>query len=100
MRSKLDILRDISVFEPLNENWLSLEELLEELWAIGIEKGDTPFLFSIFERFPNDDGAGVFWSIVHGLESAQFGYKKELESSLQKVTSEMGKIMMKRLHNG
>jgi len=100
MRSKSSVLKEISIFKPVDENWLHLDDLLAELWAVGIESDDIPVLFSIFERFPENDGCGVFWSIVHGIESTGFDYGKELKSSIEKVPSEMGLIMWKRKAKG
>jgi hypothetical protein len=53
---------------------------------------------SVFERFPDDDGAGVFWSIVHGLEALP-GYEHQLLTSISRVPSDMGVTMLGRLLN-
>ena len=40
-------------------------------------------LFGIFERFPDEDGYGVYWSILHGLE-ARSEYENGLRRSIER----------------
>jgi hypothetical protein len=56
-----------------------------------------PVLFGVFERFPDTDGAGVLWSIVHGVESLGCDYEQPLRESLGRSGSEMAEIMLDRL---
>ena len=56
-----------------------------------------PTLFGVFERFPDEDGAGVLWSIVHGVEGLDLDYEQPLRDSLARQRSDMGKIMLGRL---
>ncbi|MNL49207.1 hypothetical protein D3C87_1721230 [compost metagenome] len=97
MRNEIEIAAEIGQFYPTDGNWLALEALLEELWAAGPSAHCLPALFTIFERFPNEDGAGVFWSILHGLEHLGLPYEKELRESLARQESEMGAVMLSRL---
>jgi len=92
-----DILRDIEAFRPLNGVWLPLDGLLGELWGAGVPVGALPTLFAVFERFPDDDGAGVLWSIVHGVEAVDLDYDEPLRASLARRPSHMGKVMLGRL---
>lgn len=92
-----DILQAISAFEPVDDEWLPLDKLLEALWFTGVRESDVPILFAVFERFPDDDGAGVLWSIVHGVESLPFDYEAILQGSMARKPSFMGDIMLKRL---
>ena len=55
-------------------------------------------MLRVFERFPLDDGAGVAWSIVHGLESLP-GYEPHLVDSLRRRPSELGVVMLNRMLN-
>jgi hypothetical protein len=91
------VLRDIQEFSPVEGNWRRLDELLDELWSAGATEGSLPILFGVFERFPQEDGAGVLWSIVHGVESLSFDYDPALRQSLQRTPSFMGKVMLQRL---
>jgi hypothetical protein len=92
-----DILRDIEAFRPTDGVWLPLDDLLAELWDAGAPARALPMLFGVFERFPEDDGAGVLWSIVHGVEGLDFDYEQPLRDSLARQPSDMGKIMLGRL---
>jgi hypothetical protein len=96
MRIEKDILEDIAGFAPDEGDWRALDDLLLELWAAPPTRAALPVLFGVFERFPGDDGAGVFWSIVHGVEHAFPEYEPELRDSLARSASEMGAIMLRR----
>lgn len=100
MRPAIAILRDVDQFTPVDGNWRRLDDLLEELWASGIREGHLPTLFRVFERFPADDGAGVLWSIVHGIEGLDFDYQVQLRESIARQPSLMGKVMLERLEKG
>jgi hypothetical protein len=54
-------------------------------------------LLGIFERFPTHDGFGMFWSILHALESAPGSYEAELIHSLRRGPSEFGVMMVNRM---
>jgi hypothetical protein len=98
MRSHSEILKDIAAFEPADGIWLPLDGLLGELWAVGPPTVDAlPVLFGVFERYPEDDGAGVLWSIVHGIEALPYNYGSLLRESHRRVPSNMSKIMLVRL---
>ena len=100
MRSQSEILEDIANFGPTAGSWLPLDNLLNELWLAGEPSVDAlPTLFGVFERFPADDGAGVLWSIVHGVEALPYNYEPLLRESYSRVPSEMSKIMLARLAN-
>jgi hypothetical protein len=96
MRTSQNIINDINQFEPQNGNWLPLDSLLNELWETGDQENFTSELLKVFERFPEEDGAGVFWSIVHGLERFS-AYETELIDSLNRQPSEMGLLMLRRI---
>jgi hypothetical protein len=91
------VLREIEEFTPVHGNWRRLDDLLDELWSEGVAEGQLPILFHVFERFPEEDGAGVLWSIVHGVESLSFDYEPFLRQSLARQPSLMAKIMLQRL---
>jgi len=97
MRQPEPILQDLRAFSPVEEDWRPLDELLSELWAVGVREADLAVLFGLFERFPDDDGAGVLWGIIHGLEALPFDYEPALRTSLARRRSDMGEIMLRRL---
>ena len=95
-RSKKAVLAEIETFQPRGD-WRPLDHLLDELWTLGVSADDADALFCVFERFPDDDGAGLLWSIVHGLESRAFDYEPALRRSLARRPCMMGEIMLDRL---
>ena len=100
MRQTTEILQDIAQFQPVDGVWLPLDHLLNELWLVGPSPSESlPILFGVFERFPKDDGAGVFWSILHGIEGLPYNYEPLLRDSYNRVPSEMAHVMLTRLAN-
>jgi hypothetical protein len=55
-------------------------------------------LFGIFERFPDEDGRGVYWGIVHGLEG-RGGYEPALLDSIRRAPSPFALLMLNRIAN-
>ena len=103
--SEVDVARPVSQiitaiedFNSSNGDWLELDALFEELFhnrsaSLGIDA-----MLHVFERHPTEDGAGVFWSIVHGLESLP-GYESRLVESVRKAPSVFALLMVNRLLN-
>lgn len=54
--------------------------------------------FGLFERFPQDDAFGVFWTILHGIEKYP-NYQTYLLQSLQNQPSVKGIEMIHRILN-
>jgi hypothetical protein len=46
----------------------------------------------VFERFPDHDGYGVMWSVLHGIE-AILNYEIELLASVRRLPTEFGVVM-------
>jgi len=92
-----DLLAEISAFEPRDGDWRPLDRLLAELWSAGVSSECLPVLFGVFERHPDEDGAGVFWSVVHGVESLDLDYEQPLRDSVSRKPSFMGNAMLGRL---
>jgi hypothetical protein len=98
MRSYHDIITDIAFFQPEKENWIRLSNLLDELWLTGDQDKVITNLFNVFEKYPEHDGSGVLWTLLHGLETLK-GYELELLESLHRQPSLMSVIMIKRILN-
>ena len=92
------ILDQIDAFQPNEREWIDLEGLLDKLWETNDPEEGIDHLFGVFERFPEDDGEGVFWSIVHGIESLN-NYESNLIDSLNRQPSHIGLVMVKRIQN-
>lgn len=71
--------------------------MLEELWEAGVLEEHLLTLLGAFERFPTEDGAGVLWGIVHGIEASPFDYDASLQRSIDRQPSFMGNLMLQRL---
>lgn len=95
-RPVAEIVAAIEQFQPSNGNWLALDALLDELFRSGSAAQGIAAMLGVFERYPAEDGAGVFWAIVHGLEALP-GYESQLLASVRRIPSEFGSIMVNRL---
>ena len=62
-------------------SWLPLERHFEVAFSSPDPKQYYHAIFNLFERFPDDDGAGVFWSALHGMEAVG-GYEDLLLLSI------------------
>ena len=93
-----EIIADIEDFKPSKGNWLELDALLHELFLRGSAPMGIDAMLHVFERYPGEDGAGVFWSIVHGLETLP-GYESRLIESIRRVPSDFALLMVNRLLN-
>jgi hypothetical protein len=92
-----NILSRIAEFKPTDGNWRELDDLLGGLWSAGVTTECLPILFHVFERYPDEDGAGVLWGIVHGVEASELRYEEPLRVSMARRPSHMGRIMLDRL---
>ena len=97
MRTESEILSEIDCFAPTAGDWRPMDVLLGDLWSLGVREDHLPILFRVFERFPSEDGAGVLWGIVHGVEALPFDYEPALLASIDRKTSHLGELMLERL---
>ncbi|WP_350287978.1 hypothetical protein [uncultured Croceitalea sp.] len=97
MRQVKEIISDIESYKSDDGNWLRLDKLVTELWESGKPEIGIDALFGVFEKNPTDDGAGVFWTILHGLETLE--YEQKLYDSLMDKPSHMTITMLKRIEN-
>ena len=92
-----EIIAEINSYESDDGNWLRLDELATELWESGKPVFGINSLLGLFEKYPTEDGAGVFWTILHGIET--LNYEKELYESLIRKPTHITIIMLKRIEN-
>ncbi len=85
-------------FDPVDGEWGELETLFEEAFTCSNPEFYYPAIFGLFEKHPNEDGAGVFWSALHGMENAG-KYEAELLRSFRRFPNEMSRIMLIRMRN-
>jgi hypothetical protein len=96
MMDALDI--SIREFTPENGSWLSLETYIERAFASPDPKKYYHAIFNLFERFPKEDGAGVFWSALHGMETVG-SYEDLLLQYFRRSPSLMTRTMLRRIQN-
>jgi len=91
---------DIAIreFSPENGGWLPLERLFEQAFSSPDPKKYYHAIFNLFERFPEEDGAGVFWSALHGMEAVG-GYEDFLLRYFRRHPSLMTRTMLRRIQN-
>ncbi|MGL6073701.1 MAG: hypothetical protein ACRC8S_06015 [Fimbriiglobus sp.] len=97
-KSAAKIIGRISAFQPVDGEWLPLDALLSELWDTGQAKKHLRELLGVLERFPEEDGEGVLWSIVHGLEDIP-GYESAVVESVLRQPSELAVTTIGRMLN-
>ena len=91
------LIKKIESFEPIGEDWVALDDLIEQAGASGSDLVVLPLL-RILERNPDHDGYGVFWSIVHALEDID-GYETALVNSVLSNPHELSVMMLNRILN-
>lgn len=92
------VIQAIDAFAPHNGAWKELDALLVKLFAQPVESDGVKAMLRVFERYPTDDGCGVFWTIVHGLESIPDSERALLES-VRKQPSIFSVMMIHRILN-
>lgn len=97
-RALHDVAQDIGSFRPESGDWRLLDPLIDEALSLAPAQEAVNLLLGVLERFPLEDGAGVLWSIVHGLEHIG-GYEEQLSISVARAPSLMGITMLGRLLN-
>lgn len=88
----------IGEFAPDQGTWRPLDELFQQAFASPDPKKYYPAVFNLFERFPEEDGAGVFWSALHGMEAVG-GYEQLLLQYFRRFPSLMTRTMLRRILN-
>lgn len=100
-RDLATILADLDPTRYEYEAWVEhvdIDRLIAELFATEQSEQGSAILFQIFERFPNEDGYGGFWAVLHALERIP-GYETGLIASIQRQPSLFAVLMVNRLLN-
>jgi hypothetical protein len=91
----------LKAIESFTDPELELDQLDEALRTVhpdNIGSSEIQALFGIFERFPDHDGFGVFWSIVHLLEASK-DHELDLIASVKRKPVHFNLLMVNRLLN-
>jgi hypothetical protein len=100
MADKLpQVLARVDSFDPADAGWRALDDLLGDLFSSPSPESGIDSMLRVLERFPEGDGQGVLWSLVHGLESLP-SYESALVASVRRQPTELNVVMVNRLING
>ncbi len=92
--TRLNAISSLEDYAQLTE----LESIVHGLVSESVDQETMAALFAIFERFPWEDGYGIFWSILHLLESCS-GYESFLIQSVETQPGQFTLAMLGRLLN-
>ena len=99
------LIAELNALHPLpnvpQDDWIDLDRLddiVQELRTTKQPERATRALFGVWERFPNYEDNGVFWSVLHALERLP-GYETELVASVRRVPCEFNLLMVNRILN-
>ena len=88
-----------SFADPQSEGQLqALDVAVQAIDPASCAHAEFQAMLEVFERFPDQDGYGVFWGIVHALEACN-GYEPQLLASVQRKPCEFNVLMVSRLLN-
>lgn len=96
MNKELD--RQIRNYQPRDGSFVTLETHFEEAFSSVDPRAYYDAIFNLFERFPDDDGNGVFWSAIHGMEHIG-EYEDKLLMYFRRFPSLMTRTMLIRIRN-
>ncbi|MBK1884794.1 hypothetical protein JIN85_20460 [Luteolibacter pohnpeiensis] len=88
----------IREFCPVDGDWRPLEAHLDQAFASREPESYYDAIFNLFERFPEDDGSGVFWTALHGMEACG-NYEKKLLLYFRRTPGLMTTAMLRRIYN-
>lgn len=76
-----------------------LQGLADEYFSSADALAHLDVWFRLYERFPESDGHGVFWTILHGIE-AQPGYEASVVASVRRTPTHFPVLMVNCMLNG
>jgi hypothetical protein len=92
---RLDAITSVHDVEQLR----LLEEIVKSIEPVSLAPSDCAALFRLFERFPDEDAFGLFFSLLHRLERSP-GYEAELIRSVDRNPVEFNLEMVARMVRG
>jgi hypothetical protein len=81
------------------ENLIQLQEFVDLYFAHPQAGDNLDVWFRLYERFPNEDGGGIFWSILHGIETYHPHADRLVVESVLRQPSEFPLMMVNRIIN-
>ncbi len=96
------VVAEIDALNPADPEDLDLDRLSDlavEYFSSRVAPKYLGVWFHLYERFPETDGYGVFWAILHGIE-AQPGSDRFVVESVRRKPSRFPVTMVNRMLNG
>lgn len=94
------VVADIDALPTADGNDLvRLQALIDEYFVSPVADAHINVWFRLYERFPENHGHGVFWTILHGLE-AQSGCAAAVIASVRRRPTHYPVMMINRMLNG
>jgi hypothetical protein len=97
IRNLIDELDSIKSLDDANQ-LRDLEVLAQQMSDSGTSNEGIDAFLRLYERFPTEDGFGIFWTILHGLEKLP-DYEKHVINSILRKPSVFSVQMIGRLLN-
>jgi hypothetical protein len=91
----IDGLTSVDTTEELSR----LQDLVDRYFSSQKAADHLGVWFRLYERFPEADGYGVFWTILHGIEATP-GYEPLIVESVRRYPSQFPLLMVNRQLNG
>lgn len=99
IREVVDDIDGLRADDPDDLDLERLQALIDEYFALDEAPRHLDAWFRLFERFPESDGYGVFWAILHGIE-AQPGSDAFVVESVRRRPTHFPLAMVNRMLNG
>lgn len=93
--NSIDTLTTIDSGEDLNR----LQEFVDLYFAHPEAGNNLDVWFRLYERFPTGDCSGIFWSILHGIETYHPNSDRLVVESVLRQPSEFPLMMVNRIIN-
>lgn len=98
VRAAIETLSNLDTLDT-DEALEQLEQALDLMESSDRSAADVEALFRLLEKFPNEDGYGAFWQVLHMLEATR-GYERYLVESVRRMPTEFNMVMVNRRLNG
>ena len=96
VRDSHTLMHELERFEPEDGNWLPLDDLVQEIIISPAPEQTAEAMMGLFERHPEEDGYGIFWTMLREIERFP-GYEKTVFESLNRKPSMFSVLMVGRM---
>lgn len=96
VRTVHELIHELERFQPEEENWLPLDDLIQEIILTQAPHEAIDAMLGLFERYPDEDGYGIFWTMLREIEHF-LGYEGHVFDSLRRQPSMFAVLMVGRM---